>query len=140
MLRCNLTEPKLYQSLAEFRHQIRRFLAYSERAARAEGLEPQQHQFLLAIKGLPPGATPTVKEIAARLEIRPNTALELAHRMEAGGLITRRVNREDRREVLLSLTRSGEASLKRLSLAHRAELRELGPELMRALKKVLKQS
>ena len=45
--------PAAYQSLAELRYQIRRFLYFSEQAARDAGLEPQQHQFMLALKGLP---------------------------------------------------------------------------------------
>src|ERR1700746_1162097 len=44
-----------YQSLAELRYQIRCFLAFSEQAARAAGLEPRQHQLMLGLKGLPRG-------------------------------------------------------------------------------------
>ena len=40
-----------YRSLAEFRHALRRFLAFSEHAARDHGLTPSQHQLLLAIRG-----------------------------------------------------------------------------------------
>ena len=42
-----------YQALAEFRYQMRRYLHASEEAARAAGIEPQQHQILLAVKGIP---------------------------------------------------------------------------------------
>ena len=44
-----------YRALAEFRYQIRRFLHFSEQMARRAGLESQQHQVLLALKGLPEG-------------------------------------------------------------------------------------
>ncbi|HEY2034092.1 MAG TPA: hypothetical protein VGH02_10445, partial [Rhizomicrobium sp.] len=44
--------PADYRALAEFRFLLRRFMAFSEEAARAAGLAPQQHQALLAIKGL----------------------------------------------------------------------------------------
>ena len=44
-----------YKAMAEFRYQIRRFLRFSENAARQAGIEPQQHQLLLAVKGLPEG-------------------------------------------------------------------------------------
>ena len=47
-----------YQSLSEFRYKIRKFLHFSEQAARANHLEAQQHQLLLAIKGLPTGSAP----------------------------------------------------------------------------------
>ena len=56
-----------YRALAEFRHHIRRFLRFSEDAARAAGLEPQQHQLLLAIRGLPQGTEPSIGELAERL-------------------------------------------------------------------------
>ncbi len=59
-----------YQALAEFRYQIRRILRFSEEAAYAADLEPQQHQLLLAIKGLPRGRKAAVGEIAERLQIR----------------------------------------------------------------------
>jgi len=50
-----------YSALAEFRFQIRRFLHFSEEAARANGINPQHHQLLLAIKGLPENVQPTVR-------------------------------------------------------------------------------
>ncbi len=141
MLRYNLrVDPSLYQSLAEFRRHIREFLHYSEEAARAQGLEPQQHQFLLAVKGMPDAVPTTIGEIASRLRIRHNTAVELAKRMNARGLVARRANPHARREVLIRLTARGEKALRSLSLAHRTELKKMGPELMRALKKVLKDS
>ncbi len=37
-----------YQALAEFRYQIRKFLRFSEGAARDAGIEPQHHQLMLA--------------------------------------------------------------------------------------------
>ena len=59
-----------YQALAEFRYQLRCFLRFSEQAARTVGLEPQQHQLLLALKGLPEGRIATVGELAERLQIQ----------------------------------------------------------------------
>ncbi len=49
-----------FQALAELRYQIRRFLRFSEQAARSAGLEPHQHQLLLALKGLPEGSRPRI--------------------------------------------------------------------------------
>jgi hypothetical protein len=40
-----------YTALADFRHALRQFLAFSEQAATTCGLTPQQHQALLAIAG-----------------------------------------------------------------------------------------
>jgi DNA-binding MarR family transcriptional regulator len=122
-----------YGSLAEFRYEIRRFLSFSERAAHAAGLEPQQHQALLALKGLPQNRNATVGALAERLQIRHHTAVELADRLVAKRLIARTRNCADRREVLLALTHRGEKVLRKLSLLHRAELGSAGPRLLRAL-------
>lgn len=123
-----------YQALAELRHQIRRFLHFSEEAARAAGLEPRQHQLLLALKGLPKGVRPRVAELAERLQIQHHSTVELANRLAVGGYVRRRRAPDDRREVLLTLTPKGEKVLRELSLHHRDELRTLGPALLKALR------
>jgi DNA-binding MarR family transcriptional regulator len=122
-----------YRALAELRHHIRRFLTFSERAARAAGIEPQQHQLLLAIKGLPSDQRPTVGVLAERLQVRHHTAVGLADRLAASGLAARRASASDGREILLHITARGERLLHRLSLAHRAELETAGPALAEAL-------
>ena len=127
-----------YQSLAEFRYQIRRFVHFSEQTARGAGLEPQQHQLLLTLKGLPPAARPRIGEIAERLQIQHHSAVELANRLEAGRLVRRHRNQENRREVMLELTQLGEKTLRDLTLQHRAELRSQGPGLLRALRGVMR--
>jgi DNA-binding MarR family transcriptional regulator len=125
-----------YQSLAELRYQIRRFLHFSEQAARSAGLEPRQHQLMLALKGLPRRVRPRVGELAERLQIQHHSAVELANRLAAGGLVRRRAG-QDRREVLLALTPKGERVLRELSLHHKAELRMQGPALVAALKRAM---
>jgi DNA-binding MarR family transcriptional regulator len=129
-----------YQSLAELRYQIRRFVHFSEQAARQARMEPRQHQLLLSLKGLPANMRPTVGGLAERLQIRPHSAVELANRLVKGGFLRRQRDRndKDRREVLLHLTAKGENVLRQLSLHHRAELRTAGPALMVALRGVLK--
>lgn len=119
------------RALAEFRYQIRRFLRFSERAARAAGLEPRQHQLLLAVKGLPLGRLATVGEIAERLQVRHHSAVELIDRLAARGLVRRRRHAPDRRQVVVRLSARGEAVLRELSLVHLAELRELSKALGR---------
>ncbi|HEX6804945.1 MAG TPA: MarR family transcriptional regulator [Terriglobales bacterium] len=132
----NLTQ-RDFQSLAEFRHQIRRFLRFSERAARNAGLEPRQHQLLLALKGLPPEVRPRIGELAERLQIQHHSAVELVNRLETGGLVRRHRGTQDRREVLLELTARGEKTLRQLSLDHRAELLSQGPQLLDMLEQLL---
>jgi DNA-binding MarR family transcriptional regulator len=122
-----------YEALADFRHEIRLFLNFSERAARTAGLEPQQHQALLALKGLPRGMRATIGALAERLQIEPHSAVELVNRLERRGLIRRRRGTADRREVLVQLTARGERLLRKLSEPHHAELQSAGPRLLRAL-------
>lgn len=122
-----------YQALAEFRTSIRRFLHFSEQAARAAGLEPQQHQLLLAVKGLPDDLEPTVGELADRLQLQHHSTVELINRLEQRGLVTRVRGESDRRQVFIHVTDEGERLLRELSFTHRAELRSAGPALVRAL-------
>jgi DNA-binding MarR family transcriptional regulator len=126
-----------YESLAELRYQIRRFLHFSEQAAREAGLEPRQHQLLLALKGLPKEVRPRISELAERLQIEHHSAVELVNRLAAGGYVRRRRAGVDRREVLLGLTAKGERILRELSLHHKGELRQQGPDLVQALKHVM---
>lgn len=130
--------PTDYQVLAELRYEIRRFLHFSESAARAAGLEPHQHQLMLALKGLPGDVRPLVGELAKRLQIQQHSAVELANRLEAGGYIQRLRAEQDRREVLLVLTSRGEKVLQKLTLSHRSELRERGPALVTALMRAMR--
>lgn len=122
-----------YRSLSEFRHQVRCFLRYSEDAARAHQIEPQQHQLLLAIKGLPEGKAPTIGELAGRLQIKHHSTVDLINRLARDGRIVREQGTADRREVLVRLTPEGERILRELSLEHQTELTKIGPRLMRAL-------
>jgi DNA-binding MarR family transcriptional regulator len=125
------------QSLAELRYHIRRFLHFSEQAAREAGLEPRQHQLMLTLKGLPADARPRIGELAERLQIQHHSAVELVNRLATGGYVKRHRGDEDRREVLLSLTSKGEKILRQLALHHKAELRMQGPALVAALKRAM---
>ena len=118
-----------YQRLAEFRYHLRGFLKFSERAASQMGLRPQQHQALLAIKGAP-GEHVTIGILAERLGIRHNSTVELIDRLIMNGLVKRRQNPRDRREVLIDLTDRAERILTKLTLAHRNEVRKLAPLLI----------
>lgn len=122
-----------YQTLAEFRYQLRRFLRFSEEAARSVGLEPQQHQLLLALKGLPEGRTATVGELAERLQIQHHSTVELINRMVERDLIERTRDENDQRRVNISLTATGDEVLRKLSLLTHSELRTTGPALVRTL-------
>lgn len=129
-----------YRALAAFRYEIRKFLAFSEQAARQSGIEPQQHQLLLAVRGLPEGTRPTIGAIAERLCVKHHTAVALVDKLEASGLVARKRSTEDRREVLLELTPQGKAVLRGLSSLHRQQLQSAGPEVIRALQNILERA
>lgn len=125
--------PEQYRALARFRHELRRFLSFSEAAAAAAGLPPQQHQALLAIAGHDGAGRPTVGELAERLVVAPQTAAELASRMAEAGLVTKSHPPTDRRRTELGLTPKAEGLLAGLTEAHLRELQQLAPALARAL-------
>jgi|SRR5579871_1118118 len=129
-----------YASLGEFRFLIRRFLHFSEEAARAAGLEPQQHQMLLAIRALTEQASPTIGMLAEHLLIRHNSAVGLVDRLQDHGWVERVRSMTDRREVRVALTAEGERKLQDLSVTHRQELRNTGPMLAESLRALLQPS
>lgn len=128
-----------YRALAEFRYQIRRFLAFSEELARSAGMEPRQHQLLLAIKGLPDGAAATIGELAERLQLKHHSTVELVNRLEKLGYVAREAGKQDRRQVIVHLTQAGAGVLRKLSLAHHQELGVAGPRLAKALRAIARQ-
>ena len=129
-----------YRALAEFRYQIRRFLHFSEEQVRGLGLEPQQHQLLLTIKGLPPRTGATIGELASRLQLKHHSVGELVDRLESHGYAVRSTGKRDRRQVIVRLTTSGSNVLRKLSLAHHEELEKAGPALAQALRSLMKQT
>jgi DNA-binding MarR family transcriptional regulator len=129
-----------YRQLADFRRCIRNFLHFSEEVARTKGIEPQQHQLLLAIKGLPRDARPTIAALSRQLYLRHHSTVELVNRLEERGAVKRRHGTQDRREVLVEITAHGEDLLRQLSVLHWEELRVSGPALSEALRAVLQGS
>ena len=128
-----------YRSLAEFRYQIRCFLGFSEEQVRAAGMEPQQHQLLLAVKGLPEGDQATIGELARRLQLKHHSTVELVNRLENLGYVAREASDQDRRQVIVHLTHLGSNILRKLSLAHHQELEIAGPRLAKALRTISRQ-
>jgi DNA-binding MarR family transcriptional regulator len=128
---------KDYQALAEFRYQLRRFTHFSEERARSVGLEPQQHQLLLAVKGLPSGRKATVGKIAERLQIQHHSTVELINRLVERGLVKRQRDEEDHRRVIIHVTEQGEELVQRLANAVLAELHTMAPVLLESLRVLL---
>jgi DNA-binding MarR family transcriptional regulator len=111
-----------YEALARFRYGLRLYFRFSERAVRLVGLTPQQYQLMLAIKGFPGREWGTVTELAERLQSSHNSVVGLIDRTEALGLVRREQGTEDRRQVFIRLTASGEAKLEKMAAQHRREL------------------
>ncbi len=125
-----------YAALADFRYQIRRFLHFSEQAARHAGVEPQHHQLMLALRGAGGRNGSRIADLAEKLQIQHHSAVELVSRLEEKDLIQRNRGAEDRREVYVRLTPYGEQVLRELTLHHRQELRSAAPALIAALRQV----
>jgi DNA-binding MarR family transcriptional regulator len=115
-----------FESLSDFRYQIRRFERFSEHAARRQGITPQQYLVLLHIKGFPGRDWASVSDIAERLQMQPHGAVTLVTRCEAQGLVERRASASDGRQVEVHLLPAGESLLQRLADEHRAELATMG--------------
>jgi DNA-binding MarR family transcriptional regulator len=129
-----------YRALADLRYQIRRFLRVREVAARAAGVEPQQYLLLLQIKGLEGREVATMGILAERLQIRHHAVVQLVDRLARGGMVERRREGRDRREVVVHLRPSGENVLKRLAGYSLAELTTEGPSLVASLNRLVMQS
>lgn len=117
-----------YAALAEFRHALRAFQAFSEVRVSEYGLTPQQHQALLAIRGAPHAGV-TIGYLAERLILKPHSASGLVVRLEALGLVLRRSSPADGRLALVELTPRATTLLEKLSVIHRDEILRLKPLL-----------
>jgi DNA-binding MarR family transcriptional regulator len=125
-----------YEMLAEFRYALRHYLRFSKNAVETAGITLQQHQALLFIMGYPNREQITIGELAERLQIKHHSAVGLVNRLEEQGLVERKQNEGDRRQVLIGLTQKGVAILESLASLHREELRHLGPQLCALLERI----
>jgi DNA-binding MarR family transcriptional regulator len=122
-------DQRQYERLLAFRTGLRRFLRWSAEQAAAAGLTPAQHQLLLAIRGHPDAAGPTISDVAGWLLLRHHSAVELVDRAQAAGLVQRHPDANDSRVVRLGLTPPGTKRLETLAALHLEELARLGPQL-----------
>jgi len=129
-----------FKAMAELRYQIRRFLRFSENAARQAGIEPQQHQLLLAVRGLPENLKPTIGVLAERMQLQHHSTVELVDRLAERGFLARLRATDDRRQVLVKLTHAGEKFLEGLSLHHWQELQSVGPKFVQVLQSLIQSS
>ncbi|WP_324779228.1 MarR family winged helix-turn-helix transcriptional regulator [Thiobacillus sedimenti] len=116
---------KEFETLSDFRYQLRRFLRFSEEAAHRHGITHLQYQLLLHTRGFPGREWATVGELAERLQAHHHGVVSLISRCEKLGLVRREVGRSDRRAVEVHLTPSGNRMLNLLAALHRDELLRL---------------
>lgn len=126
----NGREIHVIQDLARFRHTLRKFLRFSERAARHHGVTPQQYQLMLGAAGFNGRHRATISELADFMQERHNSVVELVGRAASRGLVRKEQDSEDRRYVFVSLTPRGEAVLSKLAKLHAAEVTHLRAVLL----------
>jgi DNA-binding MarR family transcriptional regulator len=114
--------PATLRHLSRFRYQLRLFLRFSEKAVRAAGVTPQQHQLMLGVAGFTGRGWATISELAEFLQERHNAVVALVSRACRAGLVSKQVVARDRRVVRVQLTPAGRAILMKLADLHRKEL------------------
>src|SRR5438105_2445541 len=97
-----------YATLADLRYQLRRFLRLREVAARAAGVEPQQYLVLLQVRGLESRRPATIGALAERLQLQHHAVVQLVDRLARRGMVRRRREGRDRREVVVEVCPPGE--------------------------------
>ena len=112
---------KEFETLSEFRYRLRRFLRFSERGTRKNGITPLQYLLLLHLKGFPGRNWATVGELAERLQAQHHGTVALISRCEKLGWVERRQGQDDRRAVEVLLTESGERMAAKMAQLHRDE-------------------
>lgn len=112
---------KEFETLSEFRYRLRRFLRFSERVTRKNGITPLQYLLLLHLKGFPGRNWATVGELAERLQAQHHGTVALISRCEKLGWVERRQGQDDRRAVEVLLTESGERMAAKMAQLHRDE-------------------
>lgn len=114
-----------FEALSEFRYQLKRFLHFSETAAKELGLTPLQYLSLLHIQGYPGRNWASVGELAERLQMSHHATVALLTRCEELDLVERRKNENDKRKVDVYLTDKGGEYLQQLAQQHKTELQSL---------------
>ncbi len=122
-LKSQKANPRAVRQLAQFRYRLRRFLRFSESAARDAGVTPQQHQLMLGIAGFTGRGWATISELREFLQERHNAVVALVNRAVDAKLVRKTPVARDRRFVRVDLTSTGRAKLTKLAALHRRELK-----------------
>lgn len=114
-----------FETLSDFRYQLRRFLRFSEELTHQYGVTHLQYLLMLHLKGYQGREWATIGELSERLQAHHHGVVSLVSRCEKLGLVYRAQGRADRREVEVHLTPAGEKILQKLAREHRDELLNL---------------
>lgn len=111
-----------FETLSDFRYQLRCFIRFSEDLTNEFGVTNLQYLLLLHVKGFKKREWATVGELAERLQTQHHGVVALATRCEKLGLIYRKRGIADKREVEIHLTEDGNKLVKKVARLHRNEL------------------
>lgn len=114
-----------FETLSDFRYQLRRFMRFSEEITREHGVTHLQYLLLLHVKGFHGREWATIGELGERLQSHHHGVVSLVSRCEKLGLVRRQQGKTDRREVEVHLTPEGEKMVAQLARLHRDELLNL---------------
>jgi DNA-binding MarR family transcriptional regulator len=109
------------EAMSVFRYELRKFLRVSEEIASAAGITTLQYQLMLHVRGFAGRQWATVGELAERLQAAPNGTAALVSRCESAGLVIRKADENDRRQVQVHLTPKGERCLLKLAAQHKEQ-------------------
>jgi len=131
--------PDDYETLAEFRYLLRKFLRFSKDFLHDKaGLNPEQYEALLAIKAFAAAGGATISQLSERLQVKHHSAVNIVDRLAERKLATRETYETDRRERHVQLTAKGEKLIQELAAVHRKEIRSRSADLMEALERLKK--
>ncbi len=125
-----------FETLAAFRHQVRKFLRFSKDLLCSEDLTPDQYQALLAIRAAASRGKLSIRDLAEQLQVRHHSTVGIVDQLVLREAVVREVAPEDRRKILLTLTPKGEELVQRLAPPHRDELSRLSPEMIQTLQRL----
>ncbi len=111
-----------FESLSDFRHQLRCFMRFSEKLTHEHGVTNLQYLLLLHVKGYKGREWATISELAVKLQSHHHGVVSLASRCEKLDLVSRKRGTVDKREVEIHLTAAGDKLVTELACLHRKEL------------------